>query len=668
MTRAKISNRNKSKERKGYKGSNNRTLLLAIILTTTPSLLSTKKSYRFRQSFRFGCKFHPADPTPNKPTCLPKIRPKSLIENCDYHEEGICMLCNNGFFLSFPEIKCKPCFRGCKHCDGSLEKDCFKLDEGYRFNLNKVRIEGCYPTDEDVYASGGCHDCDNKLGLCTTCQPGYANRMKLLKPVTQIEKEQLNRKINERKKNDPDFEEKIKEMQEKGKTVKGNVGKMHPDEDLDQELNEFSKRKDNSGFHYLECVKCKDGCNHCYHDQICTECQHEYELIGGTCVKLSPEALKRKEGKCKKASKDGRWCFDCPEGQSFSFRKRKCVTCPDDCTSCHTSAFCTSCKQGFKINQNSGVCEPCKVAGCLNCHESLRSCLECMKGFYFSLTTHRCEKCHSSCAECSGPKKKDCMSCRLKHMKVEYVYDDVPSALAQKKLHDFNMRHPEFTNQHMLKGFLLHTESDTFCQEYCTDHDELHKRQGVFDGDHEFTNDCPTIYGPHPQDMFGNTDELKFEYGGHHTDDEAEAEYHHDIHKRQQRENLKKHVEKELTKGEERGHHDAVNRHHIGRKEYEKLVRDVEDKRRTIVNAEDKQRVKDLKDKIPNTETDEERRVNEHAKNKISKHPKLEVYEEGPNKGHVKHDQVDRRRMGREGSPPFVQMRKKRVADSSGDL
>lgn len=454
--------------------------------------------------------------------------------------------------------------------------------------MNKVRIEGCLPTEDDQYETGGCSDCSGGLGFCDLCKPGYAEISKPIGGIDEKEKKELLKKVEDFEKNDPNYEKKMKEFLKKKKTSKGNKGKNHYDEKLDEELRDYGRRKNNAGHHYVECKKCKEGCIHCYPDMLCTECSEGYALIRGTCLKLSKEAKRKQASKCKKKSKDGKWCFDCPKGQNFSYQLGKCVICPENCNHCESSVRCRSCDKGYHLS--NGRCKLCEVPGCLNCFESPRTCLRCMRGFYFSLTTQRCERCHESCAECSGPQERDCLSCQLVQVKVEYSYDEVPGAVAQKILHNFELRHPEYIHMPMLQRFILHIESDAYCKEYCEDPENLTKHHGVFDNENEFTNNCPIIHGKHPQEVYDSPDEVKFEYGGHHTDDIAEKEYEDNVHERAQKERVKKHVEKELAKEGFKRHTDAANRHHIGRKEYEKLVKDVKEKHKDQIEMENRQR------------------------------------------------------------------------------
>lgn len=93
-----------------------------VLLSTLPTLLTTREVSPFLKNSRYGCEYHPADPNPKKPTCLPKNKPTSLVKNCDFQVKGICIQCSDHFYLSFPEIECKPCAKGCKFCDGPLEK------------------------------------------------------------------------------------------------------------------------------------------------------------------------------------------------------------------------------------------------------------------------------------------------------------------------------------------------------------------------------------------------------------------------------------------------------------------------------------------------------------------------------------------------------------------
>ena len=119
----------------------------------------------------------------------------------------------------------------------------------------------------------------------------------------------------------------------------------------------------------------------------------------------------------------------------------RCATCIgphiDQCLSCvSTSKYpnlqqttcVASCSPGFYLSTEQKQCLPCYET-CLNCTSSKEdACYSCKIGYIYIELTHRCEKptgqsfyhdsktgatrpCHSSCAQCTGPKATDCIAC-----------------------------------------------------------------------------------------------------------------------------------------------------------------------------------------------------------------------------------------------------------------
>lgn len=133
------------------------------------------------------------------------------------------------------------------------------------------------------------------------------------------------------------------------------------------------------------CSKCHSMCAQCTgkNNNECQECNAGYYLDNTTST-----------------------CFDsCPVGYYKS--GTLCTICHESCTSCNnTSTFCQSCSQSYFLDQlvlASGSGVTC-VKAC-----SLDQANE--KGFYTNSTTHKCEPCHSSCYQCSGPMSNNCLDC-----------------------------------------------------------------------------------------------------------------------------------------------------------------------------------------------------------------------------------------------------------------
>jgi hypothetical protein len=70
------------------------------------------------------------------------------IQNCKWHHQGVCLICDTGFYLDFEtfqdgNLKCSPCVKACDICHGPGTKDCTKVTNGFRYSLRREKIEGC---------------------------------------------------------------------------------------------------------------------------------------------------------------------------------------------------------------------------------------------------------------------------------------------------------------------------------------------------------------------------------------------------------------------------------------------------------------------------------------------------------------------------------------------
>lgn len=109
----------------------------------------------FRWSKSKNCYVHPAEPHMSDAKCLKLSKIKLVdddssdyVKNCDFHHDGICLECSPGFFLDFStfsdgNLRCSACVKGCRHCKGPTLKECYEVDEGFRFDNSRRVIEGC---------------------------------------------------------------------------------------------------------------------------------------------------------------------------------------------------------------------------------------------------------------------------------------------------------------------------------------------------------------------------------------------------------------------------------------------------------------------------------------------------------------------------------------------
>ena len=71
----------------------------------------------------------------------------------------------------------------------------------------------------------------------------------------------------------------------------------------------------------------------------------------------------------------------------------------------------------FCCNEECYSCKKDDLNFCLSCkgirymHPHLPKCLlKCPDGYYGSNSTNKCEKCHDTCASCSGPLINNCLT------------------------------------------------------------------------------------------------------------------------------------------------------------------------------------------------------------------------------------------------------------------
>ncbi|XP_077999737.1 extracellular matrix organizing protein FRAS1-like [Glandiceps talaboti] len=149
---------------------------------------------------------------------------------------------------------------------------------------------------------------------------------------------------------------------------------------------------------------CDSGTAHCYH-RSCPPCPKdhvEYTVKGVCCpmcrpVTCSDECVGCDRRGClqcrnnRKLLEDGRCVDSCSHG-FYKADERTCQACHPTCTACSdgTEYHCTVCPADSLL----------KYGQCV---------LDCGPAFYQENT--ECFGCHSSCLECTGPKRSQCLTC-----------------------------------------------------------------------------------------------------------------------------------------------------------------------------------------------------------------------------------------------------------------
>ena len=111
------------------------------------------------------------------------------------------------------------------------------------------------------------------------------------------------------------------------------------------------------------CSYCSPFCRSCYGEGNCTLCDSGYQLVNGTCSKIT-------------------------------------MNCSKYCAVCKTNGECGVCYPGF-VDAGNGVCTPA-IAGCYAHYPLLPVlCSSCIAGSVLNTATSQCQSCPLHCAYCT---------------------------------------------------------------------------------------------------------------------------------------------------------------------------------------------------------------------------------------------------------------------------
>ncbi|KAL4489764.1 hypothetical protein ABPG72_022404 [Tetrahymena utriculariae] len=211
------------------------------------------------------------------------------------------------------------------------------------------------------------------------------------------------------------------------------------------------------------CVDCNSNCKTCNSPgNICTSCNSPNFLNPGsglTCLPTCPVSYccsgslyldistNSCNSTCPQDISTNSCNSTCPQGTYPDGSTNICSNCDANCATCYggTSSNCltcnlplsyqkstseciSSCTSGQYLDTNTNNCTQCD-SSCLNCFGgSKKQCVDCQLPRYFQkLTTScelqcqpnqygnsktaMCEQCDNSCATCSGPSNNQCLSC-----------------------------------------------------------------------------------------------------------------------------------------------------------------------------------------------------------------------------------------------------------------
>ncbi|KAG9303898.1 hypothetical protein G9A89_005808 [Geosiphon pyriformis] len=188
-------------------------------------------------------------------------------------------------------------------------------------------------------------------------------------------------------------------------------------------------------------MACSPGCLSCSQDR-CTQCDEG--LLASTdtptmCILKVDRNNKTCDRACEKCYGDGPdKCFKCA-GPKY-LMEGKCV----DTLVQPNNGQCLNESNGFYIADNvSGVCQDCSYSTfstttpiekriCTKCTPGFKldgnNCvLDCPSGKYFDQKKQTCEACNEACASCSGPSRKQCLSCPNEAKPAQFAFNGICS-------------------------------------------------------------------------------------------------------------------------------------------------------------------------------------------------------------------------------------------------
>ncbi|KAL4441097.1 hypothetical protein ABPG74_002047 [Tetrahymena malaccensis] len=167
------------------------------------------------------------------------------------------------------------------------------------------------------------------------------------------------------------------------------------------------------------CVDCNSNCKTCNSPGTCKTNEFQNKA-NNQCNQCDVSCL----------TCNGNLNTNCLSCASPLFLYSNCLTCNPPLSFQKSTSKCIStCASGQYLDVNTNKCTQCD-SSCLNCiggsknqcvdcqspryyQKSTTSCeLQCQPSYYGNSYTAMCEQCDSSCATCSGPKDNQCLSCK----------------------------------------------------------------------------------------------------------------------------------------------------------------------------------------------------------------------------------------------------------------
>ena len=303
-------------------------------------------------------------------------------QNIISNNKGECSSCNEGYYLpnnSADKSKCSPCSFACLSCYGNKTTSiCTSCKDNFKLYGGKCKINYNDSTEENecplpYISSGGF--CMEKCSIGTNDKCYSCNNEEL--------------KIDQ-----------CKEC---------NIGYFLP-ADTDKK----------------KCELCGAYCLRCEGTKLnnkCLECQNNYMLSDGRCVKNCEIGNNDKCKKCLEKPGINYRCEICNDGyylpelsSDINYHNSKCQKCPEDCKICsgkYNEPICIKCNDGYILLKEGKCIEGCPIIklknNCKECREYDEDnnpdpkCTECLDGYFFPDGMNKCYKCNDlGCNKCKG--------------------------------------------------------------------------------------------------------------------------------------------------------------------------------------------------------------------------------------------------------------------------
>ena len=92
---------------------------------------------------------------------------------------------------------------------------------------------------------------------------------------------------------------------------------------------------------------------------------------------------------------------------NYTLSSGACSTsCENTCALCD-SGTCIEAMPGYRLKEDGSI-EACAYENCMYCVDDVKSCDQCLEGFYYE-QEKGCIACNSSCRKCTGSTSSDCI-------------------------------------------------------------------------------------------------------------------------------------------------------------------------------------------------------------------------------------------------------------------